>query len=68
MQDPTTTTLLTREQLRLKLNELGYPRGDFPPIATPMDIQRVAEALASLSKAIQAQYNVRCGAVIFEPS
>jgi AAA domain len=41
-------------------------RGDFPPIATLMDIQRVTEALASLSETIQAQYNVRCGAVIFD--
>jgi hypothetical protein len=41
-------------------------RGDFPPIATPADIQRVNEALASLSEEIQAKYNVRCGAVIFD--
>ena len=41
-------------------------RGDFPPIATPMDIQRVTEALASLSEAIQAQWKARCGVVIFD--
>jgi hypothetical protein len=46
MQDSTTTALLTREQLRLKLNERGYPLtvsyfnkiclpsvGDGPPVA-----------------------------------
>jgi hypothetical protein len=41
-------------------------RGDFPPIATLTDIQRVTEALASLSETIQAQYSVRCGAVIID--